>query len=276
MSLSRRSSSAALVLGFGFYLLGAVPTWPQAVPRRLLTAQHRYVLGDNDSRNDARTYCFQEVKKKLVEDAGVFVESSVEVRNAMVAKSEVRSLAAAILSVQRTRDDLVSEDGRLVALCEGQTTVDVAEIESQLRAISGNAAAKRWVLEQQEKVRELERELQALRAAMAAASERGALARRGRKAEVVSDITTAGSGRVRFLEDIQRVTQAAAETVKVGMTTGEVSTIVGGPRARDRCLEREYWNYGQVWVIFYSTTVRCLVEADSYGGRCSVCPSTSR
>ena len=54
-----------------------------------ITASHTYVLGDNDSRNDARHLCFLEAKRKVLEMAGVYIQSHDVVTNAELTKSQI-------------------------------------------------------------------------------------------------------------------------------------------------------------------------------------------
>ena len=39
------------------------------------TATHTYILGDHDSKDDARQRCLLEAKRKILEQAGVYLES---------------------------------------------------------------------------------------------------------------------------------------------------------------------------------------------------------
>ena len=43
------------------------------------TATHTYILGDHDSKDDARQRCLLEAKRKVLEQAGVYIESASEV-----------------------------------------------------------------------------------------------------------------------------------------------------------------------------------------------------
>jgi hypothetical protein len=46
-----------------------------------LTATHTYILGEHDSKDDARQRCLLEAKRKILEQAGVYIESASEVKN---------------------------------------------------------------------------------------------------------------------------------------------------------------------------------------------------
>lgn len=56
-----------------------------------ITASHTYVVGDNDSKNDARQLCFLQAKRKVLEKAGLFIESSLEAQNFQLTKDQITS-----------------------------------------------------------------------------------------------------------------------------------------------------------------------------------------
>ena len=59
------------------------------------TATHTYILGDHDSKDDARQRCLLEAKRKVLEQAGVYIESASEVKNFDLTKDKITSFAAA-------------------------------------------------------------------------------------------------------------------------------------------------------------------------------------
>ena len=48
------------------------------------------------------------------------------------------------------------------------------------------------------------------------------------------------------------------------MTPAEVKSLVGSPRSTDKCGSIGNWNYGNVWVIFESGVVSCIVRSTSF------------
>ena len=71
MAKSIERGIALLALGFVLY-----PAAPMLAATQTITVSHSYTLGDNDSRNDARHLCFLEAKRKVLEQAGSFIQSS--------------------------------------------------------------------------------------------------------------------------------------------------------------------------------------------------------
>jgi len=98
----------------------------QVALAEVISASHRYQLGDNDSANDGRRYCMTEVKKKIAERLGVRVESTTEVRNFQLYRSEIQSRTGATIQLHVRRDEIKQENGILVAYCEASADADKA------------------------------------------------------------------------------------------------------------------------------------------------------
>ena len=74
---------------------------------KTIEADSTYIMGDNDSKVDARRIAIQEAKKKALEHAGTYVESLTQVKNYQLSKDEVRSYTAGV-----TETEVVSEQMR--------------------------------------------------------------------------------------------------------------------------------------------------------------------
>jgi len=98
-----------------------------------ITATHTYVMGDNDSRNDARQLCFLEAKRKVLEKAGSFIQASTEVKNFQLTKDQISSYSAAVLSVEITKEDFGFSDGHNVLTLMVKADVDVASARTTFR-----------------------------------------------------------------------------------------------------------------------------------------------
>ncbi len=74
---------------------------------KTIEADSTYIMGDNDSKVDARRIAIQEAKRKALELAGTYVESLTQVKNYQLSKDEVRSYTAGV-----TETEVVSEQMR--------------------------------------------------------------------------------------------------------------------------------------------------------------------
>ena len=70
---------------------------------KTIFVDHKYVMGDNDSKNDARRMCFLEAKRKVLEKAGTYIESHTQVSNYRLTKDEISAYSAALLKVDTVK-----------------------------------------------------------------------------------------------------------------------------------------------------------------------------
>jgi hypothetical protein len=242
-----------------------------ACAQEILQADHTYQMGDNDSRNDARNYCLLEAKKKLIERAGVYVESNSEVRNFQLEKSEIRSVSAAVIQIQVARDELIADRVKTAISCAVRASVDVNAIRKQLERYRSDGELRSKVREQQAKLQALERELSSVRQSLAGASPSDAARIRNQANDVVNSIGATEETRRQVIAEIRRATNVAWQNIEIGMTEKDVVSVAGQPRSRTQCTDTTGLNYGAVWVILSGGVVRCFVHAGSYGGRCADC-----
>ena len=89
-------------------ILLTVLTLPTSVFAEIqtFTATHTYVLGDHDSKDDARQRCLLEAKRKVLEQAGVYTENASEVKNFDLTKYKITSFAAAVMQVKDTKEEV--------------------------------------------------------------------------------------------------------------------------------------------------------------------------
>src|SRR3989304_218358 len=92
----------AVFMGTLTVLFGIVS--PAAEPT-VVTAEGKYVMGDLDSKKDARMLALMEAKRIALEKAGTYVESSTEVKNFSLTKDQINALAAGIMSVDILKED---------------------------------------------------------------------------------------------------------------------------------------------------------------------------
>jgi tetratricopeptide (TPR) repeat protein len=67
---------------------------------KIIEADSTYIIGDNDSKVDARRIATQEAKRKALELAGTYVESMSVVKDYQLTKDEVKSYSAGVLETE--------------------------------------------------------------------------------------------------------------------------------------------------------------------------------
>jgi len=126
------------------------------------TATHTYILGDRDSKEDARQRCLLETKRKILEQAGVYIESESEVKNFDLTKDKITSFAAAVMQVKDTKEKVGFENGHMTLTLTTTAQVDLAEVRKQLAARQLDAGVRDDVAFQRERLKRLEAQLEAM------------------------------------------------------------------------------------------------------------------
>ena len=88
---------AALLLSLVWCSLSPPRPGPRLRPWRL---EHTYVMGDNDSKSEARRLCYLEAKRKLLEKAGTYMEVFSETADFRLTRDEIASFSGAVLKAQ--------------------------------------------------------------------------------------------------------------------------------------------------------------------------------
>ena len=142
----------------------AVLSFPTGVIAEIQTfsATHTYILGDHDSKDDARQRCLLEAKRKVLESAGVYIESASEVKNFDLTKDKIASFAAAVMQVKDTKENFGFENGHMTMTLTLKVDVDLEEVRKQLAARQVDAGVRDDVAAHQERLKRLEVQLEAM------------------------------------------------------------------------------------------------------------------
>jgi hypothetical protein len=239
----------------------AAPGRPVAAGTRTVTASHTYIIGDNDSRNDARQLCFLEAKKKVLDQAGTFIQSQAEVTNFQLTRNQITAYSAAVLAVDTVGETFSSQGGSSTLTCTVRAEIDVADVRQRFAAIAGDRSVQDRIAGQQEQIRGLETQLQQLNARLNAAPAAGSGELRKDRNIVFGNLQELESRRLAALQAIQSATQIVMRFVEKGMTKAEVESIAGKPRGASWYT----WSFGEVWVVFNNVElVECVSKVGIY------------
>ena len=126
------------------------------------TSTHTYILGDHDSKDDARQRCLLEAKRKMLEQAGVYIESASEVKNFDLTIDKITSFAAAVMQVKDTKENFGFDNGNMSLTLKLTAQVDLAEVRKQLAARQVDASVRDDVAAQKERLKRLEAQLEVI------------------------------------------------------------------------------------------------------------------
>lgn len=210
-----------------------------------ITATHTYVMGDNDSKNDARHICFLEAKRKVLEKAGTFIESSSEVKNFQLSKDQITSYTAAVLSVETVKEDFSSSNGQNTVTMTVKANVDIADVQKRLAAIVADKGLQEKITVQQQQLKQLEEQMRALNATLSTAPANSSTELRKERNVVLGDIQDLENKKLAAVQRITEKTDLIRKYIVRNMTKEEVIGILGQP-------QKEVGNYfyGERWVCF--------------------------
>ncbi|HSL06326.1 MAG TPA: hypothetical protein VK901_22655 [Nitrospiraceae bacterium] len=225
-----------------------------------ITATHTYILSDNDSRNDARQLCFLQAKQKVLEQAENFIQSHSVVNNFELTKDQIAAYSAAVLSVEVVKEDVGLSNGQNTLTLTVKADVDVDQVNTLLAAIVVDKNLADRIAYQQQQIRELEGQVQALNSRLNIATSGAASELRKERKVVFENIAAldriqlvATQRIAREKETIQQKTEKILKYVLRDMTPQEVLSLVGEPVKKWLFSSGGFglnWYYGELWICF--------------------------
>jgi hypothetical protein len=235
----------------------------------IIYATHKYVLGDNDSKNDARKMCFLEAKQKVIEKAGTYIESLTEVKNARLSKDEILAYSSALLKVETLKEDWKMSGDNMAVILKVKADVDTGNLKNKFSKIRKDKSIQKEVIEQQKKLRHLEKEVVQLQQKLGAVDSNKAASLRKDRNLVFKEIDELESKSIAVLSKVHKITKNAIQYIDKGMTKHEVESILGKPRSILFYFNDARYNYGKVWLIFPGDILQCIVNGQCFESRYS-------
>ena len=234
----------------------------------VITARHRYRMGDNDTTSDASAICFLEAKRKAIEYAGTYVESSTQMARTDVSsdgRTDVRTIAASLVSAELVSSKTAFVNDAMVIDCEVRARVDRASLKENIARIAADPVASRQVEEQQRRMKTLEADIAKLQADLRNATRQEAITLRQERAVVFREIDALQKKKMEIVAVIEKSGRDASRLIVKKMTRDEVRALLGEPRAE----QHGNFNYGTHWVIFdKSSLVACVSDRQIHHLNC--------
>ncbi len=139
-------------------LIIALPAFSYA-EIKIFNETHKYIMGDNDSKNDARRICFLEAKRKILDRAGVYIESSTEVKNYQLTKDEISAYSGALLKVGIENEEWKLVGENMAVFLSVKAEVDTDSINKKLAEIKKDDDLQDRIIKQQSQLDKLEQRI---------------------------------------------------------------------------------------------------------------------
>lgn len=208
--------------------------------------------------------CFLEVKREVLEKSGVYIEHLSEVRNARLTRDEIFAYSAALLKVKIVKEEWKQVGENMTVEMTVKAKVDKRYIMTGMMKIRRDSSVQKKIDNQQKRLKKLEQKIRNLQKDLEKANGSKALILRKDRNIVFSDIYDLQSLRIGIMSNIRASTRDALRYVERGMTPAEVKSLIGAPRATESFTHYYYLNYGDVWLIFASGVLRCLIYSQCF------------
>ncbi len=141
-----------------FCVLLALVAWPvvSIAGTQMFNEMHKYMMGDNDSKNDARRICFLEAKRKILDRAGIYIESRTEAKDYQLTKDEISAYSAAILKVSIEKEEWKVVGENMAVLISVKAEVDTDRVNKRLKEIRQDSDLQDRIVKQQTQLDKLE------------------------------------------------------------------------------------------------------------------------
>ncbi len=99
---------------------------------KIIEADSTYIIGDNDSKVDARRVATQEAKRKALELSGTYVESMTVVKNYQLTKDEIMSYTAGVLETEVVSEQMRGTTEHPEIYIKARCTIDSDVLTAQI------------------------------------------------------------------------------------------------------------------------------------------------
>ena len=224
---------------------------------------YKYVMGDNDTKNDAKRLCFIEAKRMLIEKVGTYIESETEISNYRLSKDEVRTFAGAFVKTEILHEETKYEGQSVVIYMSIKADVNPTSVTDNIKRIKEDKKLEKKVKTQQDQISQLEKKIRTIQSKLSTSDIDRSYKLREERKEDFDKLDELEN----IKHEIKKKTTLAIENIDLGMTPNEVERIAGKPRSA----AGSQYNYGKVWIIFEGGIVNCIIRGENYQGIYHTC-----
>ena len=221
-----------------------------------LYASYKYIMGDNDTKAEAKQLCFMEAKRLCLEQAGTYIESQVTVENYQVTHDEINTYAAAFVQVEIVSEEIEHLGETFAIHTTVRAVVDPADMQAYIAQVKSDVAVEKELQQKEQERQTLEQNVLNLKQQLQQATPE-------QRERLKQEMTQALQKMDNFEKqrDNRRVqSRKALENIQRGMTPKPVIRVAGMPDKRIESEGELRLNYGIVWVIFEKGKVACAVK----------------
>lgn len=93
----------------------------------------KYIMGENDSRTDAKQFALLDAKRKALEEFGTYLTSQTTVENYQLTQDQITTYTMGLMKTNILEENLETEGNYQTMLVKIQAVVDPAEVDESLK-----------------------------------------------------------------------------------------------------------------------------------------------
>lgn len=233
---------------------------PSYSKKDVVCASYKYIMGDNDTKNDAKWLCFMGAKRRLLEKIGTFIISKSVIENFKLTKDEIISYSAAFINVE-VKDEKIAVVGETSEITITlKANVDIDEVRRNIDAVVNDKSLQKEVEQQNEKILQLENRIRMYQQQLATSDYEKSFQLRKERIDAFQSLDFENerirriilSKRKRDVDRSRKVelrakqVRAILKHVELGMTPEEVGAIIN-EISGDNDYTRHQDRYGHIW-----------------------------
>lgn len=152
---------------------------------KVIETDGTYVIGDNDSKVDARRIAVQESQRKALELAGTYVSSLTQVKDFQLTKDEVTAYTAGVMETEIVSEDMKGTADRPSIYIKARCKIDTDVLMKQIEQFHDNEELKEQLIASQKENDSLKKERDGLVAQLAAEKDKAKIEDTRRKLDTV-------------------------------------------------------------------------------------------
>ena len=248
----------------------------------IFSEKHVYIMGDNDTKNEARKLCFMEAKRKIIEKAGTYLSSRSEVTNMELNLDEITAFSASVLKSKIISEKWHYKENYIAVELAVEAQVDQKIFEKRIRDLEKSDDLLDRLKNQYNRIQLLEKQIKGIQSKLNNTDMKKASKLRATRIEAITEIDTIEARYGKIIKSVERRRKEIQEKsidlarkiiryIEIDMTMEEVESLLGKPESIGSALfdkRLKHYEYHPYRIYF---TRDGLVKEIVYLTKCDNC-----
>jgi hypothetical protein len=239
---------------------------------QIVTEKYTHIMSENETRNEARTICFMEAKRKILKSVADELEQTELKGKKALERNNIDECLPVLLKIETAEEEWKFLDKKIAIEISAKTFVDHDYLIKRIRFVKNDKELQHNIQQNQNRLKDLETEYTALQKQLEAADKDALIPLQKKRQAISSEIDRLEE--VKYL--IASKTKLATDKIITGMMIDEVISVAGQPRATAICEKPDFLNYGNIWIWINNGIVIGKIPIEKWSGPCYRYSTTDR